>query len=89
MVLKTYSCKDLQAIPKIYFFRPLCSREILLFSIWGQTKVYELITEIELTNQNARNASEVENLIMLISQPPTEIQRAPFTVFFFFLLALI
>ena len=28
---------------------------------------------MELTNQNARNASEVENLITLISQPPTEI----------------
>ena len=33
------------------------------FSIFGRTKVYELITEIEWTNQNARNAlSEVENL---------------------------
>ena len=44
---------------------PPCSRDISLFSIEGQTKVYELITKIEWTNQNARNAaiSEVENLI--------------------------
>ena len=35
------------------------------FSILGRTKVYELITEIEWTNQKARNAlSEVENLII-------------------------
>ena len=32
--------------------------------MWGQTKVYELITETEWTNQNAKNAlSKVENLI--------------------------
>ena len=31
---------------------------------YGQTKVYELITKIEGTNQSTRNAlSEVENLI--------------------------
>ena len=28
-------------------FPPLCPREILLFSISGQTEVYELTTEIE------------------------------------------
>ena len=34
------------------------------FTILGQTKVYELITKIEWTNQSKRNAlSEVENLI--------------------------
>ena len=27
---------------------PLCQREILLFSILGQTKVYELITDIRM-----------------------------------------
>ena len=37
------------------------------FTIYGQTKVYELITKIEGTNQSARNAlSEVENLIISI-----------------------
>ena len=35
------------------------------FTIYGQTKVYELITKIEWTNQSTRNAlSEVENLII-------------------------
>ena len=37
---------------------------MFFFSIEGQTKVYELITEIEWTDQNARNALfEVEKLI--------------------------
>ena len=35
------------------------------FTIQGQTKVYELITKIEWTNQSTRNAlSEIENLII-------------------------
>ena len=39
-----------------------------------QTKVYELITEIEWTNQNARKAiSEAENLIML-NNPQDEVE---------------
>ena len=37
------------------------------FTMWGPTKVYELITKIEWTNQSTRNAlSEVDNLIIII-----------------------
>ena len=43
------------------------TRSAQLFTIQGQTKVYELITKIEGTNQSTRNAlSEVENLIIII-----------------------
>ena len=44
--------------------RKKLDEDAMSFTIYGQTKVYELIIKIEGTNQSTRNAlSEVENLI--------------------------
>ena len=41
------------------------TRSAQSFTIYGQTKVYELVNNIEGTNQSTRNAlSEVANLII-------------------------
>ena len=61
-VLFFFCCFVGRKLAKSTFFRCF----VFLFSIHGQTTVYELITEIEWTNQNAINAlSEVEILIIL------------------------
>ena len=54
--------------------RKKLDEDAMSFTIYGQTKVYELITKIEGTNQSTRNAlSEVENLI----SPFTRLCRCP------------